>query len=72
MIFGVFLSYCIAFIAGFERGDRIKKFRNENKPNTPHSDRHSGAALKAVHRLTSFQFGRLRHGVCVRATRLVV
>ncbi|GBP37545.1 hypothetical protein EVAR_28798_1 [Eumeta japonica] len=24
------LSYCIASIAGFERGDRIQKFRNEN------------------------------------------
>lgn len=30
----ILLSYCIATIAGFEHGDRIKKFRNGNKPNT--------------------------------------
>ncbi|GBP61628.1 hypothetical protein EVAR_43565_1 [Eumeta japonica] len=29
------LSHYIAFIAGFERGDRIKKFRNENKTQHP-------------------------------------
>ncbi|RVE42020.1 hypothetical protein evm_013324 [Chilo suppressalis] len=63
----VSLYIALSIVEKDERGDRIKKFRNENKPNTPHSDRHSGAALKAVHRLTSFQFGRLRHGVCVRA-----
>ncbi|GBP85887.1 hypothetical protein EVAR_62031_1 [Eumeta japonica] len=32
-----FLSYCIASIAGLERGDRIQKFRKENNltPPTP-------------------------------------
>ncbi|GBP78144.1 hypothetical protein EVAR_99178_1 [Eumeta japonica] len=34
-------DYCIASIAGLERGDRIQKFTESKKLNAPHSDRHS-------------------------------
>lgn len=52
-------SYCIAFKAGFQRGDQIKKFRqkrNVNKPNT---------GMKAVLCLGPIIFGRVWHGACV-------
>ncbi|GBP94728.1 hypothetical protein EVAR_88110_1 [Eumeta japonica] len=37
IVSSLILSYCIASIAGLERGDRIQKFRNENNltPPTP-------------------------------------
>ena len=66
-----FLSYCIASIAGLERGDQIQKFRNEKTSRSP-LRRARRCGLKAVHRLTSCQFGSLRHGAVCRAIRRIV